>query len=102
MCHKNGTIKDHKGNEVTKFSNLNYGLRPIFRNQRFEGKIEENQTQTFFPIDAIASRVKFVFTGKESGDYKLVGVKVSFRLNGVPLFIGNLSPRDASETVIIL
>ncbi len=79
MCHKNGTVKDHKGNEVTKFSNLNYGLRPIFRNQRFEGKIEENRTQTFFPLDAIASRVKFVFTGKESGDYKLVGVKVSFR-----------------------
>jgi hypothetical protein len=43
-CHKNGTKKDPQGLDLPKYSNLNYGIRPIFRNQIFEGKIEDNRT----------------------------------------------------------
>jgi hypothetical protein len=37
--------------------------------------------------------VKFVFTGKESGNYKLVGIEVNFRLGG-PFVIGDVHTRD--------
>lgn len=43
-----------------------------------------------------------MFTGKVTGDYKLVGAKVQFRTGEEPIVIGNLGPRDAEETVIVL
>ena len=37
--------------------------------------------------------MKFVFTGKETGNYRLVGVEVTFRVGGT-LIIGDVHPRD--------
>ena len=37
--------------------------------------------------------MKFVFTGKLEGDYRLVGVEVTFRQGGT-LVIGDVQPRD--------
>lgn len=101
-CHKLGVKKDAQGDEITRQSNLNYGVRPVFRNVPYEGKIENDRKETLFPTEAIPNRVKFVFTGKDSGDYKLVGVRVQFRAGPEPIVIGNLSPRDAEETLVVL
>lgn len=39
-CHKTVIKKD--GEEIAKQSNLNFGLRPIFRNVNFEDKTEKD------------------------------------------------------------